>query len=133
MSRKWRIPLLVAITMMLLAGISLSQQLTPKFTPKDREVIEGYYAHILGALAPGSLDRSPFPLGVEQALVVGGHIPMSVEKDLERLPEKLESQLSQITRNYGCYKLGRHIILVKKEDGVIADILKNVALKQSRT
>jgi len=131
MSRKWRIPSFVAIAVLLLASVAVSQQNTPKFTPQDRELIQAYYAKLLGSLAPGSLDRSPFPLGVEQALVIGGHIPMSVEKDLQRLPDKLEGQLSPIARNYTSYRLGRHVLLLQK-DGVIADILKNVAPKETR-
>jgi hypothetical protein len=133
MKRIWKPALLLTGALMLIATVSLSQELKgPKFTAKDRELIEAYYNHIIGTLAPGSLDRSSFPPEVERALVVGGHIPMGLENELERLPDKLESQLSEVARNYGCYKLGRHVILMKKEDRVIADILKNVALKQTR-
>ena len=82
-------------------------------------------------LAPGSLDRSSFSVGVEKALVPGSHVPMQLQKDLEPLPAKLESELSQITGGYARYKLGLHVVLVKKADLEIKDILKNVAVKET--
>ena len=77
------------------------------------------------------MDRSPFPLGVEKVLVTGSHVPMQLEKTLEPLPAKLESQLTPITGDYARYTLGRHVVLIKKADLAIADILKNVAVKQT--
>jgi hypothetical protein len=133
MWRFWKLSLLLTVALMLIATISLTQELKgPKFTTKDRELIEAYYNHIIGTLAPGSVDRSSFPPEVERSLVPGGQVPMRLEKELERLPQQLESQLSEIASSYGRYKLGRHIILMKKEDRAVADILKNVALKETR-
>jgi hypothetical protein len=132
MLRLWKPALLLTLALLLIATMTISQELKlPKFTAQDRQFIEAYYTHIIGTLAPGSLDRSSFPPEVERTLVVGGHIGMGLENELERLPDKLESQLSAVVRSYGCYRLGRHIILMKKEDLVIADILKNVALKDT--
>lgn len=131
MSRAWKVALLLAAALILLASISLAQESKPVFTAKDRELIESYYNHLIGTLAPGSLDRAPFPLGVEKTLVAGSHVPMQLEKDLLPLPAKLESQLSAITGDYGRYKLGRHAVLVKKADLEIADIIKNVAFKET--
>ena len=128
MARAWKIALLI-LAFLLLAAIGWSQT-TPSFNTKDRQAIEKYYDKIIGTLAPGSLDRSPFPLGVEKALVRGSHVPMQLEKDLEPLPPKLESELSQLTAGYARYKLGRHVLLVKKSDLEISDILKNVAVKE---
>src|SRR5437867_353299 len=85
--------------------------------------------YLVRALAPGSLDRSAFPLGVEQSLVAGSHEPMQLEKDLKPLPAKLESQLTAITGDYARYTLGRHVVLVHKTDLAITDIIKNVAVK----
>jgi hypothetical protein len=133
MSRIVKLALLPTMVLLLMATISLSQGAKgPSFTAQDRELIEAYYKHLIGSLAPGSLDRSSYPPEVERTLVVGGHVPMNLEKELERLPQQLESQLSQITSSYGRYKLGRHIILMNKEGRAIADILKNVALKETR-
>jgi len=130
MSHSWKIAVLVTI-LILVASIALAQDLKPVFTAKDRALIEGYYTHLIGTLAPGSLDRTPFPLGVEKSLVPGSHVPMQLEKDLQPLPAKLESQLSAITGDYGRYTLGRHVVLVKKADLAIADIIKNVAVKET--
>src|SRR5262245_57036410 len=133
MSRAWKVALLLAVALTLLANISLAQESKPVFTPKDRELIEAYYNHLIGTLAPGSLDRSPFPLGIEKALVAGSHVPMQLERDLQPLPGKLESQLTPITGDYARYKLGQHVVLVKKADLAIADILTNVAYREAQT
>jgi hypothetical protein len=131
MSRTAKLALLLLLVLLLGTGIALSQAANgPTFSAKDRELIEAYYNHVIGTLAPGSLDRSEFPLAVEKALKAGSHVPMQLEKDLEPLPAKLESQLTQITGDYGRYTLGRHIVLIKKGDLTIADILKNVAVKE---
>jgi len=129
MSRAWKIALLVIAIVLLLASFSVAQESTPAFSVKDRNLIDTYYNQLIGTLAPGSLDRTAFPLGVEKALVVGSHVPMQLEKVLEPLPAKLESQLILLTGDYGRYTLGRHVVLVKKADLTIADIMKNVAVK----
>jgi hypothetical protein len=99
------------------------------FTPKDCELIIMYFEHFKGTLAPGSLDRSTFSVAIEKFLVSGSRVPMQLEKSLEPLPGKLESTLSLITGDYARYKLGQHILMVKKADLTISDILKNVAPK----
>jgi hypothetical protein len=53
---------------------------------------------------------------------------MQLEKDLQPLPSKLDLQLSQITGDYARYTLGRHVVLVRKGDLAIADIIKNIAV-----
>jgi hypothetical protein len=131
MTQAWKVALFVAVTLVLLVSVSLAQESKPVFSAKDRQLIEDYYNHLIGTLAPGSLDRSPFPLGIEKSLVAGSHVPMQLEKDLQPLPAKLESQLTLITGDYGRYKLGRHVVLVKKADLSITDILKNVAVKET--
>ena len=135
MSRAWKIALALAVILLSLMSISLAwsapqnpAEKLPVFSPKDRQIIEGYYNHLVGTLAPGSINRSPFPLGVERALTQNSHVPMQLEKDLQLLPPKLESQLTQITGNYARYTLGRHVVLVRKSDLAIGDIIKNVAI-----
>jgi hypothetical protein len=95
---------------------------------KDHQLIEAYYNHLIGTLAPGSLDRSLFSPGIEAALAPGSQLPMQLEKQLQRLPDKLDEQLSLITGDYGRYKLGRHVVLLRKSDYSIGDIIKNVAV-----
>ena len=137
MSRAWKIALLLLVILLLGMTISLAwsapqksdEPKMPAFSAKDREMIGGYYDQVIGKLAPGSLDRSPFPLGIEESLTVGSHVPMQLEKELQPLPRKLELQLSLLTGGYGRYTLGRHVVLVRKGDLKIADILKNVAVK----
>ena len=137
MSRAWKIALLVALVLLFGMVVSLAwsapqqagETKLPVFSAKDHKLIEEYYLHLVGALAPGSLDRSEFPLGVEQSLVAGSHVPMQLEKDLKPLPAKLESQLTAITGDYARYTLGRHVVLLRKTDLAITDIIKNVAVK----
>ena len=136
MSRAWKIALILAVILLFVFSISLAWSGTlqksddaklPSFSAKDRQLIEAYYNHLIGTLAPGSLDRSSFPLGIEAALAPGSQVPMQLEKDLQPLPAKLDLQLSQITGDYARYTLGRHVVLIKKSDLAIADIIKNIA------
>ena len=137
MSRAWKIALLVALILLFGMVVSLAWSAPqntadpkmPVFNAKEHKLIEDYYVHLVGTLAPGSLDRSEFPLAVEQSLAPGSHVPKQLEKDLKPLPAKLESQLTPVTGDYGRYTLGRHVVLVRKSDLAIADIIKNVAVK----
>lgn len=131
MTRIWKVAIFIAVFALLAMGANLlgAQQNHPAFTPKDRELIVAYYEHLQGTIAPGTINRTKFPLGVEKALAPGSKLPAQMEKDLELLPKKLESGLSAITGDYARYKLGPHVLLVKKGDLSIADVLKNVALK----
>ena len=137
MSRAWKIAIMILVTLLfgMVATLAWSapqngdESKMPVFTDKDHKLIDEYYLHLAGSLAPGSIDRSDFSLGVEHSLSAGSHVPMQLEKDMKPLPSKLESQLSQLTGEYGRYTLGRHIVLVRKNDLAIADIIKNVAVK----
>src|SRR5215471_2620115 len=137
MTRAWKIAILLIVILLfgLVASLAWSapqsgeQSRMPVFSDKDHKLIDEYYLHWVGTLAPGSLDRSAFPLGVEQSLATGSRVPMQLEQDLKPLPAKLESQLSPLTGEYGRYTLGRHVVLVRKGDLAIADIIKNVAVK----
>jgi len=122
--------MLAALTLILLGSTSFGQETKPGFTAKDREFIEAYYKHLSGTLAPGSLDRVPFSPEIEKVLVVGSNVPMQLEKNLQPLPGRLESQLSGLTGDYGRYTLGRHVVLVRKTDLAIADIIRNIAVKE---
>jgi hypothetical protein len=137
MSRAWKVALAVGLILLFGMAVSLAwsapqkadEPKMPVFSAKDHQVIEDYYNHLVGTLAPGSLDRSGFSLGVEESLAAGSRVPAQFEKDLKPLPTKLESQLSAFTGDYARYTLGRHVVLVRKNDLRIADIIKNVAVK----
>jgi hypothetical protein len=138
MSRPWKIALLAAAILLFAMTVSLAwsapqksdESILPAFSVTDRQLIEAYYSKLLGNLAPGSIDRSGFSVGVEKELVVGSHVPMQFEKDLKPLPQKLESQLTQsLAGDYSRYTIGRHVVLVRKADLAIGDIIKNVAVK----
>ena len=91
MSRRWKLAVAVTTVSLLFTTVILAQESKPAFTANDRELIEAYYSHLMGTLAPGSLDRSGFPLGIEKVLIPGSHVPMQLEKDLQPLPATLES------------------------------------------
>ena len=81
MSHAWKIALLVALVLLFGMVVSLAWSAPQNadetkllvFSAKDHKLIEEYYLHLVGTLAPGSLDRSEFPLGIEQSLVAGSH------------------------------------------------------------
>jgi hypothetical protein len=137
MSSAWKLALLFTASLLVAVTVSPAwsapqksdESKLPVFDAKDRQLIETYYKELIGNLAPGSIDRSEFSLGVEKSLAVGSHVPMQFEKDLQPLPRKLEFQLTQITGDYGRYTLGRHVVLVRKADLAIGDIIKDVAVK----
>src|SRR5947207_14861296 len=97
MSRAWKIALLVALVLLFGMVVSLAwsapqkadETKLPVFSAKAHKLIEEYYLHLVGTLAPGSLDRSQFPLGVEQSLGAGSPVPIQSAKDLKPLPTKL--------------------------------------------
>ena len=138
MSRAWKIALVLAVILLFAFSISLAwgapqnETKLPIFTPKDHQLIEAYYTRVIGTLAPGSLNRSQFPLGIEEALAPGSRVPMHLQKDMQPLPAKLDQQLSPITGDFGRYTLGRHVVLVRRSDLMIGDIIKNVAVNVTR-
>ena len=145
MSRVWKVTLLIAVLLLLIMGMSqawgeprqtqeapkfvLKGEKAPVFSAKDHELISAYYEHLTGTQAPGSIDRTPFSPAVEKSLVVGSRVPPQLEKELEPLPDKLEAQLSQLAGDYRRFQLHHHVLIVRKSDLAIADILKDVGLK----
>ena len=101
----------------------------PVFTPAERDAIHAYYLHLIGTLAPGSINRAPFSPSIEKTLAAGSHVPMQMEKDLMPLPSELEAKLAPLTGDYGRYKLGNHVLIVRMADLSIVDIIKNAGLK----
>ena len=134
MNRVWKTLLLIAVFILLAMGMSQAwgapqNEKTPVFTANERELINEYYKHLLGTLAPASLDRAGFTFEIDRVLVTGSHVPLQLEKKLEPLPDKLESQLSLITGAYRRFKLGNHVVLIRRADLAIADIVKNAGMK----
>jgi hypothetical protein len=145
MSPVWKLTLLLVLMLILAMSMTLGGQTTqnkpetptfvlrgdttPVFTAKDRELLTAYYQRLYSTLAPGSITQSKFSPAVERSLVTGSHIPMQLEKELEPLPNSLEATLSQLTGDYRRYKLQPHVVIVKKADLTIMDIVKNVGTK----
>jgi len=132
MSRKRVVLVLLALAALMLVATSVFGQSTDKavkFTAEDRKAIDSYYTHLFGETAPGSLDRKDFSVEIEKVLKPGGKVPLQLEKELEWLPPELEKKLSQPPGGYLHYKLGRHVLIVRKSDLFIADIVKDAGMK----
>jgi hypothetical protein len=134
MKPNWKIILILTAILVLAFSVALAwsapqKASTPMFTPAERDAIQAYYLHLMGTLAPGSINRTPFSPNIEKALATGSHVPMQLEKDLMPLPSDLESKLVPLTGDYGRYKLGNHVLLVKMADLTIVDMIKNAGLK----
>jgi len=128
MKRAWKILLLAAALILFFVAAAAYAQ-TTGFTKSDRQIINDYYKHLLGTLAPGSIDRAPLPPEMEQALKIGARLPIPLEKKAEPLPAKLESQLPFLGGEFRRYKVGRHVVLVKRSDWTIIDIIKDAGTK----
>src|SRR5678816_3568480 len=134
MRPNWKIVLLLIAILILAFSVALAWSAPQKastrvFTPAEHDAIHAYYLHLIGTLAPGSINRTPFPPNIEKALVAGSHVPMQMEKDLMPLPSELEAKLVPLTGDYGRYKLGNHVLLVRMADLSIVDVIKNAGLK----
>jgi hypothetical protein len=99
-----------------------SEQAT--FSPKDREAVEAYYKHLHGILAPASIERKPLSPETEKALVPGKQIPRQFEKQLQKLPRELELKLSNPQPGFDYYALGPHVLLLRRSDLLIGDIIR---------
>ena len=134
MRPNWKIVVILTAILILAFSVALAwsspQTESPRvFTPAERDTIQAYYLHLMGTLAPGSINRTPFPPNIEKALAAGSHVPMQMEKDLMPLPSELEAKLVPLTGDYGRYKLGNHVLLVRMADLSIVDVIRNAGLK----
>jgi hypothetical protein len=134
MSTNFVVRTLLLIALLLVATVAVMGQTAEKpakaeFTSADRETIQSYYKHLLGTLAPASLDRKGFPPEVEKGIASGNKLPEQLEKQLQLLPKELEEKLSLPMAGYLRYKLGNHVLLVRRSDLMIADIIKNAGWK----
>lgn len=131
--KRFLLVLLALMALLLVAtsvvGWSQSAEKPVKFTAEDKKAIDAYYTHLFGETAPGSLDRKDYSVEIEKVLKPGGKVPLQLEKELAWLPPELEKKLSQPPGGYLHYKLGRHVLIVRKSDLFIADIIKDVGLK----
>jgi len=101
---------------------------TPKFTAGDRKIVNEYYMHLFGEIAPGTINRYEFSVEIERALKPDEKLPLQLEKKLETLPRELEEKLSGQPAGYAIYKLGHHVLILRRSDLLIADIIKNAGL-----
>jgi hypothetical protein len=122
-----RIGLLIALLLlgtMVAMGQTAEKTAKPEITKADRVTINDYYKHLHGTLAPASLDRKGFGPEIERALIPGNKVPAQLEKQLEWLPKELEAKLASAQPGYIFQKLGRHVLLVRRSDLMIADIVR---------
>jgi hypothetical protein len=111
------------------SGQASDKSKTPKFSTADRATINAYYKSKMGNLAPGSLDRKGLPPDIDRALVVGAKLPEQLEKKLENLPADLEKKVSLPAGGYQMYKLEHHVLILRRSDREIADIIRDAGWK----
>ena len=102
MRPRWKIILLLTAILLLAFSVAVAWSTpqnasAPTFSAKDRDAIQAFYLRLIGTLAPGSINRTPFSLDIEKALAVGSHVPMQFEKNLAPLPAELETKLVPLT------------------------------------
>jgi hypothetical protein len=121
MSLTWKIALI--------ASLLIPAPQTAGFTSDERQIINNYYRHVISTLAPGSIDRKPLSIAMEEALKIGARLPIMLEKKAARLPEKLESQLPLHGADFKRYRVGNHVVLVKTPEWTIVDIIRGAGMK----
>jgi hypothetical protein len=125
--------LIALAALLILSAIVLGQTASTSekatFSAKDREVVEAYYKHLHGILAPASVDRKPLSPQIEKALTPGSKIPLQLEKQLQKLPRELELKLSAPQPGFDYYALGPHVLLIRRSDLTIGDIIRNAGWK----
>jgi hypothetical protein len=132
MKPKLLIRVLMLLLLLMAAAIMVSGQVATKvekaeFTSAEREAIRNYYTHVLGTLAPASLDRKGFSPEIERELRPGNRVPMKLEKKMERLPRELSEKLRMPWPGHEHFRLGNHILLLRKPDMTIVDIVRDIA------
>jgi len=134
MRSRWIVRTLIALAALLIMSAIVMGQTAGKsekatFTPKDREAVETYYKHLHGILAPASVERKPLSPEIEKALAPGNKMPMQFEKQLQKLPRELEMKMSTPQPGFDYYSLGPHVLLVRRSDLMIGDIIRNAGWK----
>ncbi len=102
MRPNWKIILILTAILIFVFGTVLAwtapqNASTRVFSRAERDTIQAYYLHLIGTLAPGSINRTPFSPDIEKAFALGSRVPMQLEKDLMPLPSELESKLVPLT------------------------------------
>jgi hypothetical protein len=120
MSLLWKTALIVFL---------LGAPQTNGFTKEERQLINNYYRSVISNLAPGSINRKPLSIAIEEGLKIGTRFPMTLEKKAERLPEKLEGQLPLHGSDYKRLRAGNHVVLVKTPEWTIVDIIRNAGMQ----
>jgi hypothetical protein len=133
MKSPWIVRIVFALGALLILSVIVLGQTASKseqatFSQKDREAVEAYYKHLHGVLAPASIERKPLSPETEKALVPGKKIPQ-FEKQLQKLPRELELKLSTPQPGFDYYVLGSHVLLVRRSDLLIGDIIRNAGWK----
>ena len=120
---------LITVAVLLASYVALpAADKMPKFTVNDYKTIDAYYRQQWGDIAPGSINRSTFSPDIERALKPGEKLPPQLQKKLETIPRELEEKLSGQPAGYAIYKLGHHVVLLRRSDLMIADIVRDAGL-----
>src|SRR5262249_58330921 len=91
MKPNWKIVLILTAIVVFAFSIALAwsapQNTSARlFTRAERDAIQAYYLHLMGTLAPGSINRTPFSPDIEKALTAGLQLPVPVWKEEVAIP-----------------------------------------------
>jgi hypothetical protein len=123
-----RIVLVTIATLIAACAVLTAAEKPPKFTAEDHKTIDAYYKGLYADIAPGSISRATFSSEIERALKPGEKLPLQLQKKLESLPRELEVRISAPPAGYAIYKLGHHVLILRRSDLEIEDIIKDAGL-----
>ena len=96
------------------------------FTDDDRRMIRHHYESRRANLPPGLAKKKQLPPGLRKQIARKGHLPPGLDGD--RLPAKLEKQLSRIPEGHVRIRVGADIVLMDGASRLILDVIKDVAI-----
>jgi hypothetical protein len=111
------------------AGDKVREVLPPAervFTRQEQTIIRDWFRTNRSGLPPGLAKRERLPPGLERQLQKNGKLPPGLEKKLHPFPPELETRLRILPTGYRRVVIGRNIILLNEEAGLIYDIVRNI-------
>ena len=111
------------------AGDKVREVLPPAeriFTKQEQVLIKDWFRTNRSGLPPGLAKRDRLPPGLERQLQRNGKLPPGLEKKLQPFPPELERRLRILPTGYRRVVLGRNIILLNEQAGLIYDIVRNI-------
>lgn len=92
----------------------------PEFSPRDQQIIRGYYSENTGNLPPGLAKRhGNLPPGLERQLERNGTLPPGLQKRVEPFPVELNSQLPPLPTGYSRVILAGKALILDRNNKIL--------------